>query len=126
MLVVVSVLDWPVSFLYERVYSPYQLLERGRGDHGLTMIRAAGHYYQRINDLSTNSVVAYQDRKPVQDYYEMPYRIHPNSRRVAIVGAGTGNDVAAALRTGAAHVDAIEIDPAIMEIGAHYHPESPL
>jgi len=125
MLVAVSVLDWPVSFLYERVYSPYQLLERGRGDHGLSMIRAAGQYYQRILDLSNNSVAAYRDQKPAQNYYELPYRIHPNSKRVAVVGAGTGNDVAAALRTGVAQIDAIEIDPAIMDIGAQYHPEFP-
>lgn len=124
-LIAIAVLDWPVSFLYEQVYSPYQLLERGLGGNGLTKIRAAGHYYQRVNDLSTNAVVAYQDRRSVRDYYELPYRIHPKPRRVAIVGAGTGNDVAAALRRGAAHVDAIEIDPAIMAIGAEYHPEFP-
>ena len=124
-LVAIAALEWPVSFLCERVYSPYQLLERGLGDHGLTQIRAAGHYYQRVHNLSTNFVAAYPDRKPVRDYYELPYRIHPKSKRVAIVGAGTGNDVAAALRCGVAHVDAIEIDPAIMAIGVHYHPESP-
>jgi spermidine synthase len=124
-LVAIAVLNWPVSFLLERVYSPYQLLERGRGNHGLTMILAAGHYYQRINDLSTNAVAAYPDQKPVRDYYELPYRIHPSAQRVAVVGAGTGNDVAAALRRNVSHVDAIEIDPAIMKIGTHYHPERP-
>jgi hypothetical protein len=124
-LVAITVLDWPVSFLSERIYSPYQLLERGQDDHGLTMIRAAGHYYQRINDLSTNAVAAYKERRPVRDYYEFPYRVHPKSQRVAVVGSGTGNDVAAALRCGSAHVDAIEIDPAILAIGDFYHPEHP-
>ena len=124
-LIAIAVLNWPVSFLLERVYSPYQLLERGRDNHGLTTIIAAGHYYQRINDLSTNAVAAYPDRKPIRDYYEMPYRIHPGAQRVAVVGAGTGNDVAAALRRNASHVDAIEIDPAIMQLGAYYHPEKP-
>ena len=33
----------------------------------------------------------------------------------AFGGAGSGNDVAAALRMGASHVDAIEIDPAIAQ-----------
>jgi len=46
-------------------------------------------------------------------------------RDVAVVGAGTGNDVAAALRVGAKHVDAIEIDPAIMEIGRPTTPSGP-
>jgi spermidine synthase len=124
-LVTIIVLNWPVSFLYERVYSPYQLLERGRGDHGLTMIRAAGHYFQRIHNLSTDAVAAFPEREPIRNYYELPYHIQPNATRVAIVGAGTGNDVAAALRSNVAHVDAIEIDPAILKIGAFYHPEQP-
>jgi hypothetical protein len=42
-----------------------------------------------------------------------------------VVGAGTGNDVAAALRHGAMHVDAVEIDPVILELGRKYHPEHP-
>jgi spermidine synthase len=124
-LIAIAILNWPVSFLFEKIYSPYQLLERGLGYHGLTMIRAAGHYYQRINDLSDKAVAAYPDRVPIRDYYELPYLIYPKARQVAIVGAGTGNDVAAALRSRVAHVDAIEIDPAIVEIGATYHPEKP-
>ena len=42
-----------------------------------------------------------------------------------IVGAGTGNDVSAALRAGVSSIDAVEIDPAIVEIGRRYHPEQP-
>jgi SAM-dependent methyltransferase len=44
---------------------------------------------------------------------------------VLIVGAGTGNDVAAALHAGAAQVDAVDIDPAIVEMGRRHHPERP-
>ena len=44
---------------------------------------------------------------------------------MAVVGSGTGNDVAAALRSGARHVDAIEIDPAILMLGQTAHPEHP-
>ncbi|MCX7718965.1 MAG: hypothetical protein N2111_11290 [Candidatus Sumerlaeaceae bacterium] len=121
----VCALDWPVSFLIERIYSPYQLIERMWGHYGLMGIRAAGRYYQRVNDLTTSGVLAYPERAMARDYYELPYVIHPQARRVAIVGAGTGNDVAAALRRGAERVDAIEIDPAILELGAAYHPEQP-
>jgi hypothetical protein len=46
------VLAWPVNPLWDRVYSPYQLLEIGRNPAGLTLIRAAGHYYQDIYDFS--------------------------------------------------------------------------
>ena len=44
---------------------------------------------------------------------------------VLVIGAGSGNDVDAALRQGAAHVDAVEIDPAIYEIGRNDHPDRP-
>jgi hypothetical protein len=44
---------------------------------------------------------------------------------VLILGAGTGTDVAAALRHGAQHVDAVEIDPVILRLGAEHHPDRP-
>jgi Spermine/spermidine synthase domain len=117
------VLAWPADPLWNRLYSPYQLLEIGRSDDtGLTLIRAAGHYYQRIHDFS--------DAKNTQSsefrgYYEFPYKTHRTLANVAIVGAGTGNDVAAALRSGAKHVEAVEIDPAILLTGKLSHPEKP-
>jgi SAM-dependent methyltransferase len=56
--------------------------------------------------------------------YSVPYAI-ARPRRVLVVGAGMGNDVAAALRYGAEHVDAVEIDPTIADLGRTYHPEQP-
>ena len=113
---------WPISPLWSRVYSPYQLVDIGTdSETGLTLIRAAGHYYQHIRDFSPyNSSAA-----NVRAYYDFPYKVHPALANVAIVGAGTGNDVAAALRANSAHVDAIEIDPVILQIGAERHPEKP-
>jgi spermidine synthase len=124
-LVFIGALAWPVSFGWEQIYSPYQFLERGRGSRGLMLIRAAGHYYQRVHDLSSEAQALYPDRRTMAAYYELPYAFRPAPARVAIVGAGTGNDVAAALRRGAGHADAIEIDPAILELGVLYHPERP-
>ncbi|MEZ4653357.1 MAG: methyltransferase domain-containing protein [Candidatus Eisenbacteria bacterium] len=74
------------------------------------------------------------DRRPEvvggrQDYpggaYDLVYRDIPTPQRVLIVGSGTGNDVAAALRAGVGHVDAVDIDPAIVEMGRRFHPEHP-
>jgi hypothetical protein len=119
------VLAWPVSFQWERIYSPYQVIEHGPGERGLTVIRAAGHYYQKVHDLSVQSQATSEERRRIGFYYELPYRVHGTPGQVAILGAGTGNDVAAALRAGAAHVDAIEIDPVILRLGRLYHPERP-
>lgn len=44
---------------------------------------------------------------------------------VLIIGAGSGNDVAVALSKGAKHIDAVEIDPRIQEIGVESHPDRP-
>jgi SAM-dependent methyltransferase len=42
---------------------------------------------------------------------------------VLIVGAGSGSDVAIALKKGAEHVDAVDIDPRIVEIGVEGNPD---
>lgn len=126
-LLALVILAWPVEPLWNRIYSPYQLLEMSQGSRGLMLIRAAGHYYQRVHDLarSNQNVDSDPELKHIRDYYELPYRIYGTPGEVAVVGSGTGNDVAAALRSGAKHVDAIEIDPAILMIGRASHPERP-
>jgi len=117
------ILAWPVDPIWQRIYSPYQLLEIGPSeDTGLARIRAAGHYYQRIYDLSDAQSARWS---AVRAYYDFPYKANPTLENVAVVGAGTGNDVAAALRAHAKHVEAIEIDPAIQSIGKFSHPEKP-
>jgi spermine/spermidine synthase len=121
------ILAWPVRPLWKAIYSPYQLLELSQGPSGLMVIQAAGHYYQRVHDLarSNKNVAVDPTLRRIRDYYELPYRIYGTPRAVAIVGSGAGNDVAAALRAGAVHVDAIEIDPAILMAGRVNHPERP-
>jgi spermidine synthase len=59
--------------------------------------------------------------------YQVPYLIDQIAgggpfEEVLIIGAGSGNDVATALAQGAKHVDAVEIDPALYEIGRRFHP----
>ncbi|MDP9184843.1 MAG: spermidine synthase, partial [Actinomycetota bacterium] len=58
--------------------------------------------------------------------YQRPYQLLTSPpRNVLVIGAGNGNDVAAALAAGAQHVDAVEIDPVIQDLGATYHPLHP-
>jgi hypothetical protein len=124
----VIILALPIPVGLEKIYSPYQLLERGKGEYGLMMIQAAGHYYQRVHDLSAKNANLSTDKylKSIADYYELPYRVYAKKpEHVVIVGSGTGNDVAAALRMGTSNVEAIEIDPAIKLLGLFYHPEKP-
>ncbi len=57
--------------------------------------------------------------------YGTPYERLPHAKldNVLIVGAGSGSDVAIALRKGAKHVDAVEIDPRILQLGVDHNPD---
>jgi len=62
--------------------------------------------------------------------YALPYLLNRDSQRppikdVCVIGAGSGNDVANALRAGVEHVDAVEIDPIIYDLGKRFHPDQP-
>jgi hypothetical protein len=65
-----------------------------------------------------------KDVEMLKSYYSLPFQMRPPGR-VLVLGAGAGNDVAAALRNGAQHVTAVEIDPLVLELGKKYHPERP-
>ena len=59
-------------------------------------------------------------------FYEWTYRVAPGTfDQVLVLGAGSGTDVAAALKNGATHVDAVEIDPTILRLGRQRHPDRP-
>ena len=124
--VLLAILTWPVQPETQRIYSPYQLLERTAKPDGLMQILSGGSYYQKVyNFADTKRGLESGADRYVRAYYEFPYNFNKTPEHVAIVGSGSGNDVATALRMGAAHVDAIEIDPAIAFLGTKYHPERP-
>lgn len=71
------------------------------------------------------SVAQKQSNKP---FYFYPYQHLPAQHalnHVLVIGAGTGGDVAVALAQGAKQVDAVEIDPALQQIGATLHTNHP-
>jgi spermidine synthase len=73
--------------------------------------------------------IFHQSMAPVEKkeyFYQWPYQVFGDTfEDVLILGAGTGTDVAAALRHGARHVDAVEIDPVILALGRERHPDRP-
>jgi len=85
-----------------------------------------------ILDIAVNGVPHQQGipaefRVQWEPQYALPYERAAVQRPadVLIVGAGSGTDVAIALRNGAQHVDAVEIDPRLLEIGREQHPDRP-
>lgn len=123
-LVAMALLSLPSHPFRIDTYSPYQILSLiiDRDDRRLF---ASNTWFQSMLDLRPEFVQRRQDFQDEADYYDLPYKFKPNPQNVLVVGSGTGNDVAAALRNGAAHVDAVEIDPAIIDIGRNLHPENP-
>ncbi|CAN5884752.1 hypothetical protein BH11MYX4_BH11MYX4_03260 [soil metagenome] len=91
-------------------------------DAGFT-VRVNDDSYQTPVDLRDAFLARYPSLVAMRVQYDLPYRTRPPGR-VLVLGAGTGNDVAAALRMGATQVDAVEIDPEILALGAQ-HPERP-
>lgn len=73
--------------------------------------------------------IFHQSMAPVDQkeyFYQWPYMAFGESfEDVLILGAGSGTDVAAALKHGARSVDAVEIDPTIIRLGRERHPDRP-
>jgi len=122
----VLVTSWPMTPMVQTIYSPYQIIEKASQPNGLMSLLVSGSYYQKVFDLSrAHTSHADAPLQRIIGYYELPFRTARSVENVAIVGAGSGNDVAAALRNNAAHVDAVEIDPVIRNLGMENHPEHP-
>lgn len=79
-----------------------------------------------VNGIPHQTMTTIAVRRESEPIYFLPYeRTDTPLDDVLIVGAGSGTDVAIALSEGAGHVDAVEIDPRIQQIGAQAHPEAP-
>jgi SAM-dependent methyltransferase len=86
-------------------------------------------FQDRADTIVEVNHIFHQSMAPVEQkeyFYQWPYTVFGDSLgEVLILGAGSGTDVAAALRHGARHVDAVDIDPVILRLGAERHPDRP-
>lgn len=105
-------------------YSPYYALSvRQRAQY--TEVLANGSRHQIAAPLRNANALRDPLMARMREGYHLPYRLlRTPPRSVLILGAGTGNDVAVALDSGARRVDAVEIDPVILELG-RLHPDQP-
>jgi len=118
----------------EALWSPYQKLalygmDQNQHPFARYLVKVNNTAYQWIVDLSEgeNPIDGKFYRPEMRGFvqYDIPFLLHPNPETSLIVGAGTGNDVAGALRHGVKEITAVEIDPAIIYFGRKYHPEKP-
>jgi len=103
------------SFGGSQAWSPYYALSWDEHDEGGIVMR--------INDVAT------WDQHPKHEaaMYDFVYdfRTAEEVGDVLIIGAGSGNDVSVALGHGAERVDAVEIDPVILDLARTHHPGQP-
>ncbi|MGO8736809.1 MAG: methyltransferase domain-containing protein [Terriglobia bacterium] len=114
-------------------WSPYQRLTIRpvrTGDEIVSYeLNTNGTWYQHIVNLSPGFVSKHPELfrgiGANWNAYDLPYHFYSSPHSVLVLGAGTGNDVAAALRNGAGRVVAVEIDPLILKLGRELHFERP-
>jgi spermidine synthase len=109
-------------------WSPYQKIDvLDKGEHEYE-IHVNNTGYMSIANLTPGFErrhSEYAGMYPDHSSYDLPFRFALRRDHVLIVGAGAGNDAAAALRNGAGEVTTVEIDPLIYSLGEKLHPEQP-
>lgn len=116
------------------LFSPYYRIDLNRATR-ITgqpiQLSVNRDFHQYINDLSaaridrTSDPVLQQRLRQVERSYALPFELTDRKERALILGAGTGNDAAAALRRGFREVVSVDIDPLILILGRQLHPERP-
>ena len=123
----------PSSRNHYSIWTPYQQIDYSRfyaanGDFLAGVVEVNHTGYQGIVNLSEDFLARHPKllkQAADENPYDLPFRFATPAPKVMIVGSGTGNDVAGALRHNSSSVDAVEIDPAILAIGKREHPEHP-
>lgn len=112
------------------LWSPYYRITLEKKDISVAEKRSVAYQINVNTDLH-QYILDLRDDAPMDNFltrsksfYEAPYRLAAH-KNVCIIGAGSGNDVAGALRMNAQNIDAVEIDPLIVSLGRQYHPEKP-
>ena len=119
LIAVVTGLGVPIDWLnpkQEARWSPYYMVLRNKSSDSIT-----------VNFNVHQTMAPFARAAPV---YSLIHLLRQHSggesfRDTLIIGAGSGNDLAHALRFGVSRIDAVEIDPVIYDIGARFHPDRP-
>lgn len=110
------------TFQQGDTWSPYYRISIYSSQCGLVNVNVDGIPHQALHPVHDASPECAKE-----PFYEQIFGWFPNRTfsNVLVVGAGTGTDVALALAHGATHVDAVEIDPSIQQLGVARHPDHP-
>ncbi|MFI5300915.1 MAG: hypothetical protein ACHREM_22765, partial [Polyangiales bacterium] len=107
------------------IYSPYYALSKRVAPDSVSIL-TNGSLHQIALDLRRSTTSISPANADVRTGYHIPYRLlRERPKRVLVLGAGTGNDVAVALDEGVDEVHVVEIDPKILDLGRRLHPARP-
>jgi SAM-dependent methyltransferase len=111
-------------------WSPYYKIQVNSlsGNPGIAYrLSVNDDYHQFILNLDPRFTAHYEDLEKWRKSYDFPFSLKtlPDKCDILVLGAGTGNDVAAALRNCDCRIDSVELDPMILKIGKNRHPEKP-
>lgn len=130
--VIISIPAGYTSNSIKSVWSPYQKLvvrTPNEQESGAYVIDVNNVGYQIMIDLSPQNIEQHPELFSPYQYglsqYDIPLKLHPDPKSFLVIGAGSGNDVAGAIRQGVDSITGVEIDPAIIELGREFHPEHP-
>jgi SAM-dependent methyltransferase len=111
------------------VFSPYNRIELIRDPALGIELQVNRDFHQYMHDLSDRRIEAAPAPKEVlvelRRLYDLPFVLNARRGSALVVGAGTGNDVQAALRHGYRQVTSVDIDARIIATGRELHPEQP-
>jgi spermidine synthase len=99
-----------------------------RGDIGtlrdppLYVVQVNGDFYMMNGTIDLRRYTNGARAAELNEQYMLPHKLRPAAKDVLVVGSGGGVDVEAALLSGAEHVDALEIDPVIIQLGRQFNP----
>jgi hypothetical protein len=114
--IIVSIAGWGLGTGKQVFWSPYYKIDYDATRRGIN-VNSMGH--QQMSPFGVWGVA-----------YALPYILsnetqRPPIKNVLIIGAGSGNDVSAALWASVEYIDSVEIDPVIYDLGRRYHPDRP-
>jgi spermidine synthase len=108
-----------------KIEEPAELAALRTPDLQVSVNRDFHQYMLDLRHLPQEPADGRSQRAWVRSVYELPFRVSAQKGSALVVGAGTGNDVAAALRVGVQHVVSVDIDSRILALGLARHPEQP-
>lgn len=113
-------------------FSPYNRITLNQQDALFLELQVNRDFHQYLHNFSAarlaDPALAPAQRSclaEIRDLYDLPFVLNPRRETALVVGAGTGNDVQAALRHGYRRVTSVDIDGRIIALGRQLHPERP-